>query len=169
MNSSLFWDLERVTELASSLGNSVPELATRSVRLVAVLAARLGSYLFTDLASSFVISLVTEFASRLVSRLIIWVLCCFAAPSRCSVVSWLVDALLCLSTWWCLRRTVRSVKGLHLLVVCNVTGLPLMPPLQCGMNISRYSAVSHWHHIYNEFHKSMINYWVPLTQMPCEQ
>jgi hypothetical protein len=70
VNSSLFGDLERVTELASSLGNSVPELATRSMRLVTVLTARLGSYLFTDLASSLVISLVTEFAGTLVSRLI---------------------------------------------------------------------------------------------------
>jgi len=69
VNSSLFGDQERVTELASSLGNSVPELATWSVRLVTVLAVRLGSYLFSDLASSLVISLVTEFASRLVSRL----------------------------------------------------------------------------------------------------
>jgi len=70
VNSSLFRDLEWATELASSLGNSVPELATRSVRLVIVLAARLGSYLFAGLASSLVISLVTEFTSRLVSSLI---------------------------------------------------------------------------------------------------
>ena len=60
-----------VTELASSLESSVPELATRSGRLVTELAARLGSYLFTDLASSLVISLVTEFASKLST----W-LCC---------------------------------------------------------------------------------------------
>jgi hypothetical protein len=59
-----------VTELPSSLGSSVPALATSSERLVTVLAARLGSYLFTDLASGLVISLVNEFASRLLSRLI---------------------------------------------------------------------------------------------------
>lgn len=76
-----------VTELPSSLGSSVSKLATSSVRLVTVLAARLGSYLFTNLDSSLVISLVTEFASRLVSRLINQVPCCVAAPSRCSAVS----------------------------------------------------------------------------------
>jgi len=56
--------------LANNVGSSVPELAARPVRLVTVLVAMSESLLFTDLASSLVISLVTEIGSRLVSRLI---------------------------------------------------------------------------------------------------
>lgn len=158
-----------VTEVASSLGGLVPELAARLVKLITELASRLGSYLFSDLASSWVISLVTEFDSRLVNGLINWVFCCVAAPPWCSAVSWLADALSPLSTWWCLQRTVRSVKWLHVIVLYNAAGLSVIPSLQHGMIISRFSAVSHWYHIYNEFHKSVINYWVPLTWMSSEQ
>lgn len=56
--------------MANNVGSSVPELAARPVRLVTVLVAMSESLLFTDLASSLVISLVTEIGSRLVSRLI---------------------------------------------------------------------------------------------------